>query len=261
MHEAWLIARREYLERVRSKSFRISTVLIPLVFAVIFGIGSFSGNMNGAAKYIVVASNDPVLAEGVGGELTTSKFDEGRHKKQQSAQPHIDVRAPIAEADLATLNRQVEDKSIDGYLWLKVAPGQTQPAATYVSRKRVDRGCNDEMKNAIGHALAREALMQQSVSSVQAKALMKDVELNTRQLKNGQSSVSDAGKSFWGAYAMALLLYFVVVFYGMNVAHSVVAEKTSRVFEVLLATARPESLMAGKLLGVGAAGLTQMGIW
>ena len=60
---------------------------------------------------------------------------------------------------------------------------------------------------------------------------------------------------------MAFLLYFAVVFYGMNVARSVVAEKTSRVFEVLLATAKPESLMAGKLLGVGAVGLTQLGIW
>ena len=60
---------------------------------------------------------------------------------------------------------------------------------------------------------------------------------------------------------MAFMLYFAVVFYGMNVAQSVVAEKTSRVFEVLLATAKPESLMLGKLLGVGAVGLTQMAIW
>jgi ABC-2 type transport system permease protein len=52
-----------------------------------------------------------------------------------------------------------------------------------------------------------------------------------------------------------------VVFYGVNVAHSVVSDKTSRVFEVLLASAKPESLMLGKLLGVGAVGLTQMGVW
>ena len=60
---------------------------------------------------------------------------------------------------------------------------------------------------------------------------------------------------------MMFLIYFTVVFYGMNVARSVVEEKTSRIFEVLLSTVRPQSLMAGKLLGVGAAGLTQMGIW
>jgi ABC-2 type transport system permease protein len=60
---------------------------------------------------------------------------------------------------------------------------------------------------------------------------------------------------------MTFMLYFAVVFYGVNVAHSVVSEKTSRVFEVLLASAKPESLMLGKLLGVGAVGLTQMGVW
>jgi ABC-2 type transport system permease protein len=268
MREAWLIARREYLERVRSKAFRLSTIVIPLVFAAIFGIGAFSGNLTGVAKYIVVASNDPILAEGVGAELTanyssrTGSSKTGRREKgRQTVQPHVDVRAPIAESDLVMLNRQVEDKSIDGYLWLNVSPGQTQPKATYVSRGTMDLGGNDGMRNVIGRALAREALMKHGISSAEARNLMQDVELKTRQLKNGQSAASDAGKSFWGAYAMALLLYFVVVFYGMNVAHSVVAEKTSRVFEVLLATARPESLMAGKLLGVGAAGLTQIGVW
>jgi ABC-2 type transport system permease protein len=60
---------------------------------------------------------------------------------------------------------------------------------------------------------------------------------------------------------MMFLIYFTVVFYGMNVARSVVEEKTSRIFEVLLSTVQPQSLMAGKLLGVGAAGLTQMAVW
>ena len=60
---------------------------------------------------------------------------------------------------------------------------------------------------------------------------------------------------------MAFVLYFAVVFYGVNVAQSVVSEKTSRVFEVLLASAKPESMMLGKLLGVGAVGLTQMAVW
>ena len=57
--------------------------------------------------------------------------------------------------------------------------------------------------------------------------LLHDVDLKTRQVKNGEAVASDASKGFWGAYIMAFILYFAVVFYGMNVAHSVVAEKTS----------------------------------
>ena len=60
---------------------------------------------------------------------------------------------------------------------------------------------------------------------------------------------------------MMFLLYFSVSFYGLNVGRSVVEEKTSRIFEVLLSSVKAESLMIGKLLGVGAAALTQLGIW
>ena len=56
MREALLIARREYLERIRSKAFRISTVLIPLFFALIFGVGALSGKLSGGARHVVVAS-------------------------------------------------------------------------------------------------------------------------------------------------------------------------------------------------------------
>jgi ABC-2 type transport system permease protein len=264
MRETLLIAKREYVERVRSKAFRISTVLIPVVFALIFGMGAFSGNLGSGDRKIVVASNDPVLARCTQVELLrmhTRKRDGRGDQSGQPVQLHVEVKSPLADSDLAILNHRVESNDIDGYLWLRVEPGRAIPEATYVSRGSADFLGADKMQNAIGDALVREALMDHGMASAQADGLLHGVELKTIQVKNGQTVASDAGKSFWGAYIMAFVLYFAVVFYGMNVAHSVVAEKTSRVFEVLLATAKPESLMAGKLLGVGAAGLTQMAVW
>jgi ABC-2 type transport system permease protein len=264
MREALLIAKREYLERVRSKAFRISTVLIPLIFAGVFGMGAFSGRMASGARNIVVASNDPVLAQCVRTELLrvhTNKDDANDNQNAPPTRLQVEVQSPLAESGLTALNSQVEAKAIDGYLWLNVPPGQAVPEATYVSRGSADFIGADKMQGAIGDALVREALMNHGVAGGQADALLRDVDLKTRQVKNGKAVASDASKGFWGAYIMAFILYFAVVFYGMNVAHSVVAEKTSRVFEVLLATAKPESLMAGKLLGVGAAGLTQMAVW
>jgi ABC-2 type transport system permease protein len=67
--------------------------------------------------------------------------------------------------------------------------------------------------------------------------------------------------SFYVAYVLFFLMYMVVLLYGMNVARSIIEEKTSRIFEVLLATIKPEELLAGKIIGVGAVGLTQVGIW
>lgn len=265
MREALLIARREYLEHVRSRAFRISTVLIPLVFVAIVAISVLPGTMTATAGHIVVASNDPVLADCVRIELLRPDAVNGDvnnlKSKPASSQIEVSLMAPVEENDLATLNAQVESKAIDGYLWLRVVPGKVQPEATYVSRSSADFLGAGKMQAAIGNALVREALMQHGIANAKVDALLNDVQLHTRQIRGGESVASDTGKSFWGAYIMAFVLYFVVVFYGMNVAQSVVAEKTSRVFEVLLATARPESLMAGKLLGVGAAGLTQMAVW
>ena len=257
MREAWLIAKREYLERVRSKAFRISTVFIPLVFALVFSISSFSGKASGGPKTIVVASNDPALAASVRAELTSPGSKSGRDA--QSLQ--VGVVAPASAADLVSLNRQVDGREIDGYLWLQVPAGAVRPLATYVSRGSADLFGQQAMRGAIGRAVAREELTKRGVSNAEVEELLQSVDLKTKQIRDGRAIASDEHKGFWSAYAMAFILYFAVVFYGMNVAQSVVAEKTSRVFEVLLASTKPESLMAGKLLGVGAAGLTQMGIW
>ena len=252
MHEALLVARREYVERIRSRAFRISTVLIPLAFAFIFGIGALSGKLTGGPKHIVVASNDAVLAENERAELLAAGKD---------AQVSVDVRAPLAEPELATLNADVDNKRLDGYLWLEVRPGTRQLEAAYTSRGSADFVGKDRMQDSIGHALVREELMKRGATSEEIKALLTDVDLKTLQVTNGRAVRADASKGFWSAYLMAFMLYFAVVFYGVNVAQSVVGEKTSRVFEVLLASARPESLMLGKLLGVGAVGLTQMAVW
>jgi ABC-2 type transport system permease protein len=261
MREAWLIARREYLERIRSKAFRISTVLIPLFFAVIFGVGAFSGKLIKGPRHIVVASNDPLLAESERAELMAAENAASQARKAPSSRLTVDVKAPLTESELAPLNAQVESKQIDGYLWLNRRPGTTRLDATYTSGGSADFVGKDRMQDAIGHALVREELEKRGSTSEEIQELLKDVDLKTQQVKNGTAVASDASKGFWGAYLMTFMLYFAVVFYGVNVAHSVVAEKTSRIFEVMLASAKPESLMLGKLLGVAAVGLTQMAIW
>jgi ABC-2 type transport system permease protein len=252
MHEALLIARREYVERIRSRAFRISTLLIPLAFGFIFSIGALSGKLTGGPKHIVVASNDAALAESERAELLAAAKD---------AQVSVDVRAPITEQELASLNADVENKRLDGYLWLKVGPETRQLDAAYTSRDSADFLGKGRMQDSIGHALVRAELLKRGATSEEIKTLLTDVDLRTLKVTNGRAVTADAGKGFWSAYLMAFMLYFAVVFYGVNVAQSVVGEKTSRVFEVLLASARPESLMLGKLLGVGAAGLTQMAVW
>jgi ABC-2 type transport system permease protein len=91
--------------------------------------------------------------------------------------------------------------------------------------------------------------------------MLTTVPVQSWQVKDGRVVDTNATKSFLIGYIMVFLLYFSVTYYAMNVARSVIQEKTSRIFEVMLATVRPEEMMAGKMLGVGAAGLTQILLW
>jgi ABC-2 type transport system permease protein len=248
---ALLIAKREYLERIRSKAFRISTVLMPVLFGLIFGIGAFSVSHLGGSSHLVVVSDDAKLANGVRDELVHLKHDP----------PRVEVQAPATQADVDTLAQRVEDKQIDGYLWLQTTPGEAMPKAVYASRSSTDLTSEGHMQDAVGQAVLRARLQERGLPPDEVGKLLKPADVQTLQVKNGKAVQSDSKKSFWAAYIMMFLLYFSVTFYGLNAGRSVVEEKTSRIFEVLLSSVKAESLMIGKLLGVGGVALTQLGIW
>jgi ABC-2 type transport system permease protein len=86
---------------------------------------------------------------------------------------------------------------------------------------------------------------------------MEPVKVDTTQAGKAAESTS----SYVAIYVLFFLMYMVILLYGMNVARSIIEEKTSRVFEILLATIRPEEMMAGKVIGVGSVGLTQVAVW
>lgn len=250
MTDALLIAQREYLQRIRSKAFLFTTLAFPLLMAVIVGGGFFASSSGEApgARTLVIASNDQQLAESVKANL------------ESTGDPlyQVDVMAPVPAAAREELAHAVQSRRYDGLLWLDVEPGKIQPQAYYESRREAEGSSAALLENAIGLAVARRALAVQGLSQEAIAQAVQPVELQTIHLQSrGRSSLL----SYAGPYMMALMLYFAVIYYGMNVARSVVQEKTSRVFEVLLATTRPQSLMAGKLLGVGAVGLTQIAIW
>src|SRR5580658_4762434 len=247
-----LIAKREYLERIRSKVFRITTVLVPVGMAGVAILGGIGGKkMEAGVQNLAVVSNNAELAQQVKAALGN-----GEH-----APKSIEVVTQPTDADIAHLNQQVSDHDIGGYLKIDDEAGQTTPVATWVSGSSTDFIGKSQMESAVTDGLVREQLLQRGMTDGQVKTLMKDVKLNTQQVKNGKAVTSDAERSFAGAYALILELYGSVLIYGINIARSVVEEKTSRVFEVLLSTASADSLMLGKLLGVGATGLTQMAIW
>jgi ABC-2 type transport system permease protein len=246
-----LIARREYLERVRSKVFRITTLLVPIGMAGMALLGSMSGKKLEGVQNLAILSNNAGLAQQVKAALDDGEF----------APKLVEVYAPSTDADVAEVKDQVASRQIAGYLTLETIPGEVEPETTWISGSSINLVGKAQMESAVRSALVREQLVKRGVPEDEVHGLMKDVKLETKQLKNGAVVSSDSERSFLGAYGLIIVLYASVLIYGINVARSVVEEKTSRIFEVLLSTASADSLMLGKLLGVGAVGLTQMAIW
>ncbi len=251
MRNLMLVARREYLEQIRGRAFRVTTVLVPALFAMVIFIMIVAGRGASGGKHIAVASNDAALAAAIRAELLA-------HNETNSS---IEVLAPAGPADRAALINRVRDGAIDGFFWVD-APPDTAPTAVYESRSSGDFITDERLGTALDHAVVRQRLTATGIRPEHIEALLKDVEVETLQInKEGKEIKSNAMSSFWKGYVMAFLLSMTTMIYGMNVARSIIQEKTSRIFEVMLATARPGDLLAGKLIGVGAVGLTQIGIW
>jgi ABC-2 type transport system permease protein len=251
MRNIWLVAKREYLEQVRGRAFKMTTFGVPALFAAIFGIGYLSSLGLGSGKHLAVVSSDPVLAAEIKGQIVGDK----------DAKAKVDVISPGTSADRDALIDKVRSKQIDGFLWVDTPQGQL-PTATYTSQSSGDFMTGGRLHDAVNHALLDARLIGGGMQRDSANKLVDGVHIQTYQVKKDRSVVkSNAAASFYKGYIMAILLSMTTMIYGMNVARSIIQEKTSRIFEVMLAIAKPTDMLAGKLIGVGAVGLTQIGIW
>lgn len=248
MRNIWLIARREYLERVRTRAFLISTLLIPLLMGGGIAASVISTGKAKASSHITIVSPDEQLAADLKNELEHGK----------DSRMTVDVISPGNSTTKPTLDSMLADRQIDGYLWITPASNpDALPSISYTPRSAGDIATKDAISAALRTVFMRNRLSHKGMGQRDVDSLMEPVKIDTTQAGKN----ADTTSSFVAIYVLFFLMYMVILLYGMNVARSIIEEKTSRVFEVLLATIRPEELMAGKVIGVGSVGLTQVVVW
>ena len=251
MRNLLLIARREYLEQVRKRAFMLSTILVPVLFGLIVSFSIFSGRSLNTAKHLAIASTDSTLAA----EVRTQMLEDKGEKSQ------IEANNAATAADRQELVDRVRDKSLDGFLWIDCdASGGTK--AAYESVASGDMVIAEKLSSALNHVLVRRRLAARHIDGGDVDALLKNVAVDTRQVNTeGKEVKTNFLTTFLKGYLMAILLMMTSMMYGMNVGRSIIQEKTSRIYEVVLAIAKPEDILAGKMIGAGAVGLTQIAIW
>jgi len=247
MRNIFLIARREYLERVRTRGFMVATILIPLLMGGGIATSILIAKHAKSSSHIVIVSSDLALATDVEKQLNT---DTDRNMQ-------LNVIAPPSENTRPALQRELKAKDIDGYLWITPSAQDDQkPGIEYRQGSSADLATRDTVRSALSRVLTRERLAKRGMSAAEVETLMAPVDMNAANEEQDNTTAS-----FAGAYVLFFLMYMVIMLYGMNVARSIIEEKTSRVFEVMLATVKPSEMMAGKVIGVGSVGLTQVSLW
>jgi ABC-2 type transport system permease protein len=251
MRNILLIAKREYLEQIRGRAFLFSTVLVPLLIVVLLGWSSITNSKAASGKHVAIVADDAALA----GEVRRQMLDD------QDAKFTVDVVSPASEQDRAALRKKVQSKAIDGVLALN-APSAGAMTATYTSLASGGFADTGRMRSDLTRAVANERLISKGMKQVDADFALKSVPVETLQLdKDGKTGKSKGASPLFKALMMAFLLSMPIMLYGLDMARAIIEEKTSRIFEVMLSVARADDLLAGKLVGVGAVGVTQIAIW
>lgn len=258
MAKLWAIVKREYLERVRTKWFIVATVFGPIFFGAMIIIPAV---MAKRSKSTSEFTNTRIL------DATTTGFGQriadvmSRGRAPGSLAPQILVLKPgeVAAAE-STATKQVMARQLSGYL---IADARTLGGeeVKYAGRNATSLGDMERLRSSVKEALLSQRLETAGIDSREVQSL------TFIPLRLNSERITDKGRGGSGAVsiifagAIAFLLYMSIVLYGQNVLRGVLEEKTTRVAEVVVSSVPPETLLAGKILGVGAVGLTQQIIW
>jgi ABC-2 type transport system permease protein len=254
MSEVLLIVRREFLERVRSKAFVIGTVLFP-VFLVVTAVLPLLLDGGGDERRIALVDESPAgIGAGVAAALAAAPQgeDDDRYAVERIAAPLERVRGE--------LNARVQAEELDGYVVIPpdVLEGNR---VLYRARSIANAGVLRDIRRAASQAVQAERLRAAGLDGGELAALIRPVQVDEARITGEGEEGGDAMSTFFVAYILLFLVYFMVVFYGNGVMRSVLEEKTNRIVEVMVSSVRAGDLMLGKILGVGAAALLQVAIW
>jgi len=246
MSRVTAVIRREYLQRVRTKAFVLSTIGLPLFMAAVLVVPGILGARSALAeRELAVVDRTGVLFPRVEGALRQAGFT----LVEIPDEPGVEER----------LEAEVEGGKRSSYL---ILDGETLERGRVVfgGRERP----NTIRRFGILQGVTRAALelrMEELGEDAEVAALLSGGELEVRLAGGRDDSALDQARGLATGFVGAFLLYMVLIVYGTTVLRAVIEEKTGRIVEIIISAMKPWELMLGKILGVGAVGLTQLAVW
>lgn len=253
-----VLARREYLARVKTKGFWIGIVVLPLLMTLLFVGPALIVSRSSTSLDVVLVDGTGRLGQGIRERLTAVDDRSG-----PEAQLEVSVVAaePDVAAQRAALDRQLVDEEIDAWAWLDPTRLEEEDEVEYHARSVSNTIAQRRIERAITAELRRVRLTEAGYDPEAIDRLIRDVNLETLKVSAEGARAERGEAGFLLAYGIFFLLYLVLLIWGQQVLQGVLEEKSSRVVEVIISAARPFDLMLGKLLGIGGAAFTQFAVW
>jgi ABC-2 type transport system permease protein len=243
MNKILLILKREYITRVRNKTFLLSTFLLPIVMLLfIFGSAFFAMSSKDKLKKIAVINDPGIFRTSLKGDSLRVIFD------FTSA---VDSNNFSAKGYDAVLNLNNDSAS---------------RKFTIHSKKQLGIDAEDMIKGSLDRAyeinqLQKKGIRKETLDSISKQSTGAFTIENRLTSEKGKSQEVNAQLNYGIGFGSGILIYITMFIFGAMVMRGVMEEKTNRIAEVIVSSVKPFQLMMGKILGIAAVGLTQFFLW
>lgn len=242
MNNIFLIIKREYLSRVKKKSFLIMTILGPILFSGLFVVPIWLATRDGDEKIIQVLDESGLFGE----EFVSS---------DNMTYVYIDEELEAAKSAL-------NNNEVFGLLYIPEMSIEKPEGIRFFSTQNPGFGLQSDLERVIKSKIENIKLINSGLNQEFLDNLWASVHVQTVNLsETGEESESSTGGATAVGYVGAFLIYFFIFLYGAQIMRGVIEEKTNRIIEVIIASVRPFHLMMGKIIGVGGVGLSQFLLW
>lgn len=277
MKKMWIILKREYLSRVKSKGFIIGTILGPVLMIGIAVLPSVFALMTvGGPKKIMIYDQTKEYGEMiVSGQRIPidkkSKTEEFFEKQGPVNQEQVEaitgklnLQLYQGTASVEQFKKQMEDslkkETLFGYVLIEKVDTSNIPVFSFFGISVSDFVTVSAMERRINDGFRLKNLDRLGVAPELAREINRKIEMKTIKVSDSGES-EDSGAGVIVGFILGFVIYISLFLYGSLVMQSAMEEKQSRIVEVIISCVRPFDLLMGKILGVGAVALTQIGIW
>jgi ABC-2 type transport system permease protein len=247
MNKTSVIIKREYMTRVRKKSFIIMTLLAPVLMAALFVLPTLlMMNQDKQFKKIAVVGDGSVIFRNA---ITNTKDAEYVY---------------LDSVNVNDLKKNFEQAGYYGILYIAPELATTPNAIQLFSKKQPPIDLLEHIEGSLEKEIERQKLLGYNIKDLDdiLKSIRTKVSVQTIKVdESGKTTETSTGIAMAVAYLGGFLMYMLVFMFGSQVMRGVIEEKTSRVVEVIISSVKPVQLMMGKIVGIALVGLTQFLIW